>query len=78
MLPSLEAGMIPKIEACMQAVNGGVGRATIIDGRVAHSLLLEIFTTEGIGTMVVPEDEPDGNEQRVRPSAAALEAEEAQ
>ena len=78
MLPSLEAGMIPKIEACMQAVNGGVGRATIIDGRVAHSLLLEIFTTEGIGTMVVPEDEPDGSEQRVRPSAAALEAEEAQ
>ena len=56
MLPSLEAGMIPKMEACLQAVRDGVGRATIIDGRVAHSLLLEIFTTEGIGTMVVRED----------------------
>ena len=57
MLPSLEAGMIPKIEACVQAVTEGVHRATIIDGRVAHSLLLEIFTTEGNGTMVVPDDE---------------------
>lgn len=53
LLPSLEAGMIPKMEACLQAVVGGVPRATIIDGRVPHSLLLEIFTAEGIGTMVV-------------------------
>lgn len=55
MLPSLEAGMIPKMEACQRAVDGGVSRATIIDGRVPHSLLLEIFTNAGIGTMVVPE-----------------------
>ncbi len=73
MLPSLEAGMIPKIEACVQAVNEGVSRATIIDGRVAHSLLLEIFTSEGNGTMVVPEDEPNGTVDRIRPAAAVAE-----
>ncbi|MBP8920276.1 MAG: acetylglutamate kinase, partial [Micropruina sp.] len=49
MLPGLSSGMIPKLEACLQAVQGGVKRATIIDGRVEHSLLLEIFTTEGLG-----------------------------
>jgi acetylglutamate kinase len=53
MLPSLEAGMIPKMEACLRAVEGGVARSSVIDGRVAHSLLLEIFTDEGVGTMVV-------------------------
>ena len=57
LLPSLEAGMIPKMEACLQAVQGGVDRATIIDGRVPHSLLLEIFTSEGLGTMIVPDDD---------------------
>ena len=56
LLPLLDAGMIPKMEACLRAVEGGVGSATIIDGRVPHCLLLEIFTDEGIGTMVV-EDE---------------------
>ena len=55
----LSAGMIPKLEACLQAVQGGVKRATIIDGRVEHSLLLEIFTTEGLGTMVVPDPAAD-------------------
>jgi acetylglutamate kinase len=55
LLPSLEAGMIPKMEACLSAVEGGVDRATILDGRVEHSLLLEIFTDEGLGTMVVRE-----------------------
>jgi acetylglutamate kinase len=53
LVPSLAAGMIPKMEACLDAVNAGVARATVIDGRVPHSLLLEIFTDEGIGTMVV-------------------------
>lgn len=53
MLPSLASGMIPKMEACLQAVRGGVSRATVIDGRVAHALLLEIFTDEGNGTMVI-------------------------
>ena len=53
MLPSLASGMIPKMEACLQAVRGGVSRATVIDGRVPHAVLLEIFTNEGNGTMVV-------------------------
>jgi acetylglutamate kinase len=46
--------MIPKMTACLEAVEGGVGKAAIIDGRVPHSILLEIFTQEGIGTEVVP------------------------
>ncbi|MGH3446123.1 MAG: acetylglutamate kinase [Nocardioidaceae bacterium] len=54
LLPSLSSGMVPKMEACLRAVEGGVTRATVIDGRVPHSLMLEIFTDEGIGTMVVP------------------------
>jgi len=53
MLPGLAAGMIPKMEACLSAVLAGVPKATVIDGRVPHSLLLEIFTDEGIGTMVL-------------------------
>lgn len=53
MLPTLASGMIPKMEACVDAVRAGVPKATVIDGRVAHSLLLEIFTDEGIGTMVL-------------------------
>lgn len=54
MVPNLESGMIPKVQACLEAVDGGVSRATIIDGRVAHSTLLEIFTTDGFGTEVMP------------------------
>ncbi|PRY17589.1 acetylglutamate kinase [Kineococcus rhizosphaerae] len=54
LLPSLESGMVPKMEACLRAVRGGVPRATVIDGRQAHSVLLEVFTTSGNGTMVVP------------------------
>ncbi|MCQ1948077.1 MULTISPECIES: acetylglutamate kinase [unclassified Arthrobacter] len=57
MLPGLEAGMIPKMQACLAAVDGGVDRAAVVDGRMAHSMLLEIFTEAGIGTQVVPEDE---------------------
>jgi len=53
LLPDLGSGMAPKMEACLRAVRGGVPRATVIDGRVAHSLLLEIFTDQGAGTMVV-------------------------
>ena len=56
MLPSLESGMVPKMEACLRAVEGGVPRATVIDGRVPHSLLLEVFTDTGVGTMVLPEE----------------------
>ncbi|WP_432548161.1 acetylglutamate kinase [Kineococcus sp. SYSU DK004] len=54
LLPSLQSGMVPKMEACLRAVRGGVPRATVIDGRLAHSVLLEVFTTSGNGTMVVP------------------------
>jgi acetylglutamate kinase len=54
LLPSLTSGMVPKMEACLRAVRGGVPRAHVLDGRVAHSLLLELFTDEGVGTMVVP------------------------
>ncbi len=54
LLPSLSSGMVPKMEACLAAVRGGVPRAHVLDGRVAHSLLLELFTDEGVGTMVVP------------------------
>jgi acetylglutamate kinase len=57
LLPGLESGMIPKMEACLRAVEGGVPRAHVLDGRVPHSLLLEVFTSEGIGTMVVPAKE---------------------
>jgi acetylglutamate kinase len=53
LLPSLSSGMIPKMEACLRAVEGGVHSAHVLDGRVPHALLLEIFTSEGIGTMVV-------------------------
>jgi acetylglutamate kinase len=56
MLPTLESGMVPKIEACIRAVRGGVPQAHIIDGRVPHSILTEIFTSRGIGTMVQPDD----------------------
>lgn len=52
MLPELESGMIPKMQACLDAVEGGVEKAAIIDGRVPHSILLEIFTSRGIGTEV--------------------------
>jgi len=48
----VDKGMIPKVDACISAINGGVGRATIIDGRLPHSLLMELFTDEGIGTMI--------------------------
>jgi acetylglutamate kinase len=53
LLPALESGMIPKMTACLEAVDGGVAKAAIIDGRVPHSILLEIFTQSGIGTEVV-------------------------
>ena len=53
LLPNLSAGMAPKMEACLRAVRGGVKAAHVLDGRVQHSLLLEVFTDEGIGTMVV-------------------------
>jgi len=56
MLPSLESGMAPKMEACLRAVDSGVPRAHVIDGRVAHAVLLEVFTDQGLGTMVTQVD----------------------
>jgi len=58
LLPGLSAGMIPKMEACLTAVRGGVPQAHVLDGRLSHAVLLEIFTDSGIGTMVLPGDTP--------------------
>jgi acetylglutamate kinase len=55
LLPGLSAGMIPKMTACLHAVRGGVPQAHVLDGRLPHAVLLEIFTDSGIGTMVVPD-----------------------
>ncbi len=55
LMPRVQAGMVPKLEGCLRAVESGVKAATIIDGRVLHCLLLEIFTNDGIGTMVTDE-----------------------
>lgn len=58
LLPRIESGMLPKMEACLRAVRGGVPAAHVVDGRVPHSILLEVFTSEGFGTMVT---EPGGS-----------------
>ncbi|WP_017540393.1 MULTISPECIES: acetylglutamate kinase [Nocardiopsis] len=58
LLPGLSTGMVPKMEACLRAVRGGVPQAHVLDGRTPNSLLLEVFTNDGIGTMVVPDDAP--------------------
>jgi len=54
LLPTLASGMVPKMQACLDAVRSGVPKASVIDGRIPHSLLLEVFTDEGSGTMVIP------------------------
>jgi len=66
LLPRLQSGMLPKMEGALRAVEGGVAAAHVIDGRVAHSALLEIVTTQGIGTMVLPDTGTD-REQEPRP-----------
>ena len=58
LLTRVDEGMIPKLEACIRAVEAGVPRAHVVDGRQPHSLLLEVFTSEGIGTMIMPDGEP--------------------
>ncbi len=58
MLPDLTEGMLPKMEACLLAVRGGVPQAHVLDGRLPHAILLEIFTDSGIGTMVLPDPAP--------------------
>ncbi len=62
LLPTLASGMIPKMAACLRAVEGGVLRAHVLDGRLEHALLLEVFTSAGIGTMVVPAKTDTGKE----------------
>lgn len=56
LLTKVDSGMVPKLEGCIRAIRGGVPQAHVIDGRRAHSLLLEVFTDEGIGTMVLPQE----------------------
>ncbi|NPC99084.1 acetylglutamate kinase [Nocardioides sp. zg-DK7169] len=53
-MPTLASGMVPKMGACLQAVQNGVPRATVVDGREAHAVILELFTNEGVGTQVLP------------------------
>jgi len=60
-LPGLDSGMIPKMESCLRAVQGGVSAAHVIDGRFAHSVILELLTMGGIGTMVLPDNYDRGN-----------------
>jgi acetylglutamate kinase len=57
LMPSLASGMVPKMKACLNAVKGGVPRATVVDGREPHAVLLEIFTDDGVGTQVLPDVE---------------------
>jgi len=66
LMPSLASGMVPKMGACLQAVQNGVPRATVVDGREPHAVLLEIFTDEGVGTQVLP-----GVETKIRKAYAA-------
>lgn len=58
LLPTLSAGMAPKMEACLRAVRGGVPQAHVLDGRVPHAVLVEVFTDSGVGTMVLPDGVP--------------------
>ena len=53
-IPTLASGMVPKMGACLLAVQNGVPRATVVDGREPHAVLLELFTNEGVGTQVLP------------------------
>jgi acetylglutamate kinase len=64
LMPTLESGMVPKMTACLRAVTEGVPRATVVDGREPHAVLVELFTDEGVGTQVLP-----GAEMLVRSAA---------
>lgn len=71
LLPTLASGMIPKMTACLAAVRGGVKRATVVDGREEHAVLLEIFTDEGVGTQVL-----DGAQTKIRSALYKTSAKE--
>lgn len=70
MMPTLESGMIPKMAACLKALDAGVPQTHIVDGRQPHSILLEIFTSEGIGTLVVP-GSPESQAPATTPESGA-------
>ncbi|MFD7922766.1 acetylglutamate kinase [Streptomyces sp. NPDC059740] len=70
LLPELASGMVPKMRGCLHAVRNGVSTARVLDGRVPHSILLEIFTDDGIGTMVVPDGAP-GDEPPAPPAPSS-------
>ena len=73
-IPSLASGMVPKMAACLLAVQNGVPRATVVDGREQHAVLLEIFTDEGVGTQVLPGVETKTRQAKAAAAAAAKEA----
>ncbi|MCQ8772497.1 acetylglutamate kinase [Streptomyces telluris] len=73
LLPGLASGMVPKMEGCLRAVRAGVGTAHVLDGRVPHSLLLEVFTGEGVGTAVVPDPPPPAAAVAAGPAGAVRE-----
>jgi acetylglutamate kinase len=73
LLPSLSAGMIPKMEACLTAVRGGVPHAHVLDGRLKHAVLLEIFTDSGIGTKVIADEPGEQGKQREQRNQRAQE-----
>ncbi|MBL4730236.1 MAG: acetylglutamate kinase, partial [Sulfurimonas sp.] len=50
---TIHGGMVPKVDACLESIDGGVTKAHIIDGRIEHSMLLELFTSEGVGTQII-------------------------
>ncbi|HHT40639.1 MAG TPA: acetylglutamate kinase, partial [Actinomyces sp.] len=56
LMPTLGTGMIPKMDAALQALEGGVNQVHVIDGRQPHSMLLEVFTDQGVGTMITRDD----------------------
>jgi acetylglutamate kinase len=68
LMPTLASGMVPKMQACLNAVRGGVPRATVVDGREPHAVLLEIFTDDGVGTQVLP-----GAETKIRQARGTSE-----
>ncbi|MFF3431333.1 acetylglutamate kinase [Streptomyces sp. NPDC002602] len=70
LLPSLAGGMVPKMEGCLRAVRSGVRMAHVLDGRVPHALLLEVFADEHTGTAVVPDDPADACPASTRAAGA--------
>jgi acetylglutamate kinase len=72
LIPTLSSGMIPKMTACLAAIAGGVTRATVVDGRQPHAVILELFTDEGVGTQVLP-----GATKRVRSALYVTSGKEA-